>query len=589
MDAAPAFSAWLDDFFASYYRHRPVNATFIGFHAYDDRLPDYSESGVGDALANAENLLARLAALPAEPLTTEQRLDRKTAEGFLQIQRWEYDSPHFRRENPSLYTGEAIFGVIALLLQEHTPVTRRLDLAADRLDAIPRLLTQAKSTIRSAPAAWVDRARRECGAAQRLILNGFTRYRTEHQWDDPAFRVTANRALRAFESFDRYLERDLQPHATDAYACGAETYALLLREGHALTETAADIEAHALELMAEADARLVEGAAAFRATDWQGALAQLADAHPTPEEFAGRFPAVWAETRALAETQDLLTFPDWPVRFVEQPAWVRPAASSLYFIPYRSPAPLDRPPYGVQYIPTIPSDDPAEQRRRLRATNDQVIKQNYVVHHAGIGHHAQNWYAMHAASRIGQVAAVDCASRIAMFCGGTLAEGWASYVTDLMDEVGYLTPLESYAQQYAKLRMAARTVVDVRLHDGRFTLEDAAAFYRDRVGMAPAAAQAEAVKNSLFPATACMYLAGWDSIRRLRRAIETREGSAFSRRQFHDRLLSFGSIPVALVAAELLAEAAPSTSTATEPTPASGRGAADCQSRDIVRGWPTPP
>ena len=227
--------------------------------------------------------------------------------------------------------------------------------------------------------------------------------------------------------------------------------------------------------MEEAEAALVEGAAAFGASDWHAALAQLADAHPTIEQFPARFAEVWSESRAVAEAHDLLTIPDWPVRFEPQPAWVRPAAPSLYFIPYRSPAPFDPPPYGTQYIPTIDASDPAEQERRLRAANDQVIKQNYIVHHAGIGHHAQNWYAMRAASRIGQIAAVDCASRIAMLCGGTLAEGWASYVTDLMDEVGFLTPLESFAQQYARLRMAARTVVDVRLHDGRFSLEDAAA------------------------------------------------------------------------------------------------------------------
>jgi uncharacterized protein (DUF885 family) len=161
---------------------------------------------------------------------------------------------------------------------------------------------------------------------------------------------------------------------------------------------------------------------------------------------------------------------------------------------------------------------------------------------------------------------VDCASRIAMLCGRTMAEGWASYATDLMDEVGFLTPLESFAQHYARLRMAARTVVDVRLHDGRFSLEDGAAFYRDRVGMAPAAARAEAVKNSLFPATACMYLAGWDGIRRLRRAMAAREGSTFSLRRFHDRLLSYGSVPVSLVAAEMLEAPSSSAPAAVEPT-----------------------
>jgi len=37
MTNAPAFTAWLDDFFTSYYQSRPVNATSIGV-ASDDAL-----------------------------------------------------------------------------------------------------------------------------------------------------------------------------------------------------------------------------------------------------------------------------------------------------------------------------------------------------------------------------------------------------------------------------------------------------------------------------------------------------------------------------------------------------------------------
>jgi uncharacterized protein (DUF885 family) len=209
---------------------------------------------------------------------------------------------------------------------------------------------------------------------------------------------------------------------------------------------------------------------------------------------------------------------------------------------------LDHPPAGIQYVPTLPPGDPAAQEQLLRNTNEQVIKQNYIVHHSAIGHHTQNWYAMRSDSRVGQISAVDGASRIAMLSGGTLAEGWASYATDLMDEIGFLTPLESLAQEYAKLRMAARTIVDIRLHQGRMSLDEGQRFYEQRVGMSSAASYAEVVKNSLFPATGCMYLAGWDGIMRLRRALEAREGASFSRRRFHDRLLAFGSLPVALIA-----------------------------------------
>jgi uncharacterized protein (DUF885 family) len=183
-----------------------------------------------------------------------------------------------------------------------------------------------------------------------------------------------------------------------------------------------------------------------------------------------------------------------------------------------------------------------------------VIKTNHVIHHGGLGHHVQNWHAARAASRIGQIAAVDCASRIAFFSGCTMAEGWACYATSLMDEIGFLTPLESFAERHARLRMAARAICDVGLHDGSLSLDDATAFYRDRVGMAPEAAQAEAVKNSMFPGAAVIYLLGTDAIRDLRAALAAREGSALRLRTFHDRFLAHGSLPVPLIAQLMLGQ-----------------------------------
>ena len=122
---------------------------------------------------------------------------------------------------------------------------------------------------------------------------------------------------------------------------------------------------------------------------------------------------------------------------------------------------------------------PEEQERRLRATNDSVIKLNHVVHHGGIGHHVQNWYAFQASSRIGQIAAVDCAARIAMFCGGTMAEGWSSYVVDRDGRDRLPHTSGAYSQHYARMRAAARAIVDVNLHHGRFSFDQAVAFYRD--------------------------------------------------------------------------------------------------------------
>jgi uncharacterized protein (DUF885 family) len=222
------------------------------------------------------------------------------------------------------------------------------------------------------------------------------------------------------------------------------------------------------------------------------------------------------------------------VRFREQPTWVREAAPSLYFLAYRSPAPLDPAQVTECFVP--------------QHADESTIKLNYVLHHASLGHHAQNWFAARAESRIGRVAAVDCASRIAMLCGGSMAEGWACYAVDLARDAGFLTRAEIAEHERTRLRIAARAVVDIRLHQGRFSLEQATDFYRQQAGLSRPAAQAEAIKNSLFPGAACMYMVGWDGLWRLRRETQAREGGAFSLRAFHDRVLSFGSVPVTLIA-----------------------------------------
>jgi uncharacterized protein (DUF885 family) len=208
---------------------------------------------------------------------------------------------------------------------------------------------------------------------------------------------------------------------------------------------------------------------------------------------------------------------------------VRDAAENLYYLSYRSPAAFDPPlPHSCHVNPCGPI----------------TLKLNHVVHHAGPGHHVQNYFAYRSASRIGRIAAVDCASRIAMFCGGTMAEGWACYATDLMEEAGFFTDEEKQHQEHSRLRMAARAIVDIQLHLGQMTFAEAVDFYETKVRMPKAAATKEAVRNSMFPGTGMMYLAGTSAIHDLRKRYVPR----MSLREFHDRVLSYGSIPVSRIA-----------------------------------------
>ncbi|HLW49150.1 MAG TPA: DUF885 family protein [bacterium] len=540
-----------------------MNATFVGVHDWDDRLPDYSDAGLADTQSEMAALLRRLRAARAAAangaVSPVEALDGDLAEGFLEIDLWEMESAHGPRGNPCAFTGEAVFGVIALLLRPFAPLAERVDRAIARMAAIPAFLAEARRLTR-VPAAWVERAQRECAGARALFERGVELFLAEedaarHGVDPERLRGAARQAAAAFAQFADHLEHELRPQGTDAYAyaCGEAALELLMRRGHGVTVGVADARRLAEERAEASEAALRARAAdAGFGGDWRAALAALAERHPTVDRYYARYAEIWDAARAAAVDHRLVTWPDYPIRFVPRPRWSREAAPDLYFLAYRAPAAYDRVP-AVDYLvtpvdPEMPAD---EQAWRLRTANDVAITLNHVIHHAGLGHHVQNWFAYRAESRIGRIAAVDCASRIAMMCGGTMAEGWACYAVDLMEEIGFLSPLERCAQAHTRLRIALRAVADVALHTGQWTLRQTAEAYETRGGMDARAARAEAGKNAMFPATAMMYMLGVDAIHALRRRDAARRGAGFDLRAFHDRLLACGSVPVARMASLL--------------------------------------
>ena len=542
---------WLDRFFASYYRNRPVSATFIGVHEYDERLPDYSPSGVASCLSETRALLELVDSGAVErPATKWEAVDRLLARNFLQTQVWELSDARVLLANPCLYTGEATFGIVSLLLRDYHPLAERVDAAVRRLVALPDLLAQGRANVTSCPAAWAEKAVNECDGGIKLLTDGVAVLAARYGVTRPDFHAAAADAVTAYREFRQYLVDQVLPNAHDSYGVGAEPFDMLLRFGHCLELDGEAVAAYAHKRLADARSALAEVAARIDPSAEPAALlARLSALHPTVADYYGTFQAEWDRARAFTVERDLLRWPDYPITFEPIPDWARSAAPHLYFLFYRAPAPFDTHVTQRYLVTPIDADMPAdEQQRRLSATNLSQIRLNHVIHHAGIGHHVQNWWAYRGESRIGQMAAVDCALRIAMLGGGTLAEGWACYAVDLLAEQGYLTPLEELAEQQGLARMAGRAIVDVGLHRGGLSFDEAIAFYRDEVGMPAAAARAETIKNSMFPGAAMMYVLGTDMIHDLREVLRLQRGSEFNLGRFHDEFLSHGAIPVTLTA-----------------------------------------
>ncbi len=490
-------------------------------------------------------------------------LDAELARANLDVRLAEHDSRFFQARNPALWTGEAIFGAVSLMIRDFAPAHERVGNLTARLHAVPRFLAAMPAALTAPmPAQWIARAVRECQAAEGLFDRGLSSW-VELQDVSPAqvadLRDAAADARHAFAETCVWLTSRTPAPEHDCVA-GEALFQTLLTRGHFCSETPQQLLSRALIELPLEQQRLDEMCTRdFGA--WETVQAALASDHPEADGYYGAFQQRWDDCHRIATAADVVTWQQWPIRYVPIPAWAQEFAPQLYWLFYRSPAPFD--PYLVYDYVVTPIDQtmpPEEQERKLRAWNHSTITLNHVVHHGAIGHHVQNWHARHrASSRIGRIAATDCASRIGMFLGGSMAEGWACYATQLMEELDMLTPLERISEQHTRVRMLVRAIVDLRLHHGLCTFSEAVQYYQDKVGMPSEVATAEATKNSMFPCTALMYWLGTSAILQLRETMRARAdaaGTPFVLRRFHDELLSRGAIPV-LLAATLMTESAP--------------------------------
>ena len=128
------------------------------------------------------------------------------------------------------------------------------------------------------------------------------------------------------------------------------------------------------------------------------------------------------------------------------------------------------------------------------------------------------------------------------------AEGWALYCERLGEEMGfYDTPYERFGMLGYQVWRAARLVVDTGLHAFGWNRARAVAYLAEQTSLSNHEISAEVDRYVSWPAQALSYYLGGDVIWKARAHAERTLGAAFDIRQFHDEILSLGSVPLSVV------------------------------------------
>jgi uncharacterized protein (DUF885 family) len=159
-----------------------------------------------------------------------------------------------------------------------------------------------------------------------------------------------------------------------------------------------------------------------------------------------------------------------------------------------------------------------------------------MLHESTPGHHFQNRYPAKAGG---------CVSAVPYVFYSAYGEGWGAYVEEFGATLGlYKEPSSELGAVEWDLVRSIRVVLDVGINYYGWTREQALEYWHQTLPMLPGVAEREVARVRNWPVQAITYKYGADVIRQLRVKAQAKEGTDFDIRQFHDRILRNGPVPL---------------------------------------------
>ncbi|HEY6012369.1 MAG TPA: DUF885 domain-containing protein, partial [Candidatus Limnocylindrales bacterium] len=351
----------------------------------------------------------------------------------------------------------------------------------------------------------------------------------------------AETAKIAIELYGSWLEGTL-PDGTDQWAIGRDRHdAMVALRAFDGLDADAILELGWQRLREERAARV----AAAREIDPDADETTVVD-RVKSDQPAGFDEALVAYRDAMARSRrylvehDLVTVPDDErIDVIATPEYLR---NVLPFAAYFEPAAFDPSPKGIYVVTPSVDGDP----NAIREHNFSSIS-NTSIHEAYPGHHLQ----------------LDTARRHPSLTrmltdAPEFVEGWGMYSELMMREQGFdAGPAFRLAMHTDAIWRACRIILDVRMHRGELTVDEATDFLVEQTSFERPNAHAEIQWYTYRPTYPLSYLLGRTLLLGLRADEQRRLGDRFSLKAFHDTLLRNGSLPISFHRRLLDGEAGP--------------------------------
>ena len=532
----------------------PVSSSNAGLHTWDDRLADFSPAKISERAQHVRALLNKVRAMKIDTWPKDEQIDTILFRSQLENVDFGNRVLKFERTNPQTYIGECVSSIFSLLKKEYDTPRKRARSATARLKAMPTLLKRGLANLQNPVKLYAKLAIDSARSIDPLLKDSLMALDVDLAPNEHEELIKArDAALTAAHSFADELEKRM-PKMVDFAPMGEANYNYYLKH----------------VLLLPLDAREVETIGRVENGRYRALEALLSDpklADPDPARAANIPPdqASFLKAYESRETEminflkehKLVTIPAYLGRFEirQLPEAFKPTSPGGFMNP---PGVYDKDPSGFFFIPTY---NPKSKNFYIRAA---IEDPRPILGHEGIpGHFMQLSIANHLSDEIRR-----------QHQDGVFVEGWALYGEEMLMRTG-LYPNNSPAQgQILRLSRyrGARIGVDVNLHTGKWTFEQAVKYFMDAGGLDREAAEGEAAGAASNPHQKISYIIGKWQILSLLGRYKDRHGDNFRLGQFHDDLIKNGSLPVSIIEWILLDDDSSIKKAMSEP-PSHGSGA----------------
>jgi len=540
-------------------QRNPIHATYLGIAGHDGELINETEAERAATIAQLQAWGTRLDAISKAAGPSISLVDADDAK-LLRAQLDErLDGLLVRQTDRKDYAGPALSLVDVIYTQFlHLPIPGRdgataadvpkawADIIA-RLEKGPAFIEAGQKLVTHPGKLYGVAGSKQIDGAPDFLNGALTDAAKEQLASDPAslkrFAAARDAVLATLARTNATIKAHVDAWPEN-FAMGRAAYDRMLRREQLLPYTGKDMEGMARDELAHgwSEEAWVKAEAAHRkvalGAESGGGMA------PSGPALIDYYRERIEQLRAFVTEHDLITIPDWlgSMDVVETPKFQQPVSPGASM---ESPRLFDKSAKGHYFITPPESLNAAAERLDMNEDFDRDRILSTAAHEAMPGHFLQLSIARRHSDYIRKIQ-----------YSGPFAEGWAFYGEEMFLRLGlYGDDLDArlFTARWERVR-GARVIVDVKLASGEWTLAQAAKFFEEQSGFTKSASEAAVAGYALRPGYVLAYTVGRLQLQELLGEYQRRMGDKGSLHDFHDRVLSYGSVPFTIVAPELLAD-----------------------------------